>query len=113
MTNNFPGVGYKTQGVDFNYFQQFTITNTTFGGQSIDGYQPSDIIRFPTYSVIFINTGSTPVNYSFNGTTLHGIIGASGTPTGFLEFNNRVISLMWFSVSSGSGSIQVHAWGIR
>jgi hypothetical protein len=59
--NNFPGIGYKNQGIDFNFFQNLAVNWSTFGGNAADGYQPDMIIKFSTMGLIFsINgTGST------------------------------------------------------
>jgi len=115
MTNNFPGIGYKTQGRDYNFYQVANVSATTFGGGSVDGYQPDMIIRFSTTGVMFLNEGTGTVEFSFNGTTVHGEL-ASGTSTSALSFDNRVISLIWFRVKSGSSgpiAVSVQAWSIR
>lgn len=111
-TNNFPGVGYKTQGRDFNYYTKLAVSATTFGGSSVDGYQPDIIIKFPTYGLIFLNEGSGVVEYSFNGTTIHGELDSTKASSG-LSFDNRVVSLAWFRVKAGSTgpiNISIHAW---
>lgn len=118
-TNNFPGIGYTNFGFDHNYFQKFDISNTTFGGQSVDGYQPTDIIRFSTQYVILTNltlpaAGSKVVEYSFNGITVHGELDASsGSQTVKIEMPYRVVSKFWFRVKSGSSgpiTVSVQAW---
>lgn len=114
-TNNFPGIGYKTQGHDFNYFQKFAVMATTFGGESIDGYQPDAILTFSTQSVMFLNLGTGTVEYSFNGTTVHGELN-SANPSAGMVFDNRIISMIWFRVQSGSSGpieVSVRAWGLR
>ena len=118
-TNNFPNIGYKTHGKDFNFFQKVTVSAVTFGGGSVDGYQPDLLITFSTQGLIFNieGSGSNVVEYSFNGNTVHGELtqptaGARTT----LTFNNRVESLIWFRVKSGSTgpiTISVEAWSIR
>jgi len=120
MTNNFPGIGYTTYGRDWNFFQRLNVSATSFGGGSIDGYQPDMIITFTTQGVIFLNENATAsgkiVEYSFNGTTVHGELDVStGSLTKMLTFNNRVISKIWFRVKSGSSGpipISVQAWCI-
>ena len=57
-TNNFPGIGYTTLGRDFNFYQKLSVTAITYGGGSVDGYQPDMIITFPTQSVIMLNEGT-------------------------------------------------------
>jgi hypothetical protein len=114
-TNRFPSIGYKTRGPDFNFFEKTDVSATTFGGDSVDGYQPDMIIPFSTQSVIFINEGSGVVEYSLNGTTIHGELDSSGANSGFI-FDNRVVSLIWFRVKTGSIgpiTVSVQAWAVR
>lgn len=108
MTNNFPNIGYTTLGYDRNFFQKITVASGTFGGSSVDGYQPDMIITFSTYTVTFIlESGS--IEYSFNGNTVHGDM-TSSTPSASLTFQNRVISKIWFR---GTGTVRVEAWANR
>lgn len=125
-TNNYPGIGYKTQGLDFNYWSgALSISATTFGGGSVDGYQPDIIITCPTptRSVIFniqgaaSGTSGKVVEYSFNGQTVHGTLD-SNTNNGrsSLYFEDRVITLVWFRIQSGSTgplTVTVEAWSGR
>jgi hypothetical protein len=118
MTNNFPNIGRTTLGYGHNYFKKFTVTATSFGGGSVDGYQPDGIITFSTQYVIMINETATAdnkiVEYSFNGTTVHGELDcASGSQTVKLEMPYRVVSKIWFRVKSGSTgplTVSVQAW---
>jgi len=109
----------KTQGRDFNYFSKTAVNWTQFGAPDgytlADGYGPDLFITFSTQSVIFLNEGSGVVEYSFNGTTIHGELDST-KPSAGLSFDNRVICLVWFRVKSGSSgpiNVSVHAWGIR
>ena len=126
-TNNFPNIGKVTYGYSHNYFNKMAVNWTDFGANSVDGYQPDMIINLlePTYTVIFTNitaTSSTDgyasgsvLEYSFDGNTVHGELG-SNTNNFSLTFENRVISLIWFRVQSGSSgplTVSVQAWGIR
>lgn len=119
-TNNFPNVGFITQGRDFNFFQTESVTATVFGGNAVDGYQPDMVITFPTYGIILTNettTGTAIIEYSFNGTTVHGVLnGASTSLTRTMTFLNRQVSCIWFRLQSGSAgpiTVTVTAWGIR
>lgn len=118
MTNSFPNIGKVTFGKDHNYFKTLSISSTTFGGGTIDGYQPDMFITFSTQFVVFINT-TTPgtgkvLEYSFNGTTVHGELDAtSGSLSAKVEMPFRVVSKIWFRVKSGSTgpvSVSVQAW---
>lgn len=119
-TNNYPGIGYTTYGRDWNYFQKITVTTTTFGGDSVDGYQPTIIIPFMTQSVMFLNltasgTSGSVVEFSFNGTQVHGELDPKNASIG-LSFDNRVVSKVWFRVQAGSTgpiSVSVQAWSTR
>lgn len=118
MTNVFPGVGYVNFGKDHNFFQRASISATTFGGASTDGYQPDMFITFSTQFVVIINTTTAAVNkvleYSFNGTTVHGELDvASGSQTVKIEMPFRVVSKIWFRIKSGSSgplTVTVQAW---
>lgn len=118
-TNNFPNIGYTTYGRDWNFFQKLDVTATTFGGGSVDGYQPDMIITFTTQGVVMMNENATAaskiVEYSFNGKTVHGELDASGNAAKSFTFNNRIVSKMWFRLKAGSTgpiTISVQAWGI-
>lgn len=107
----------KTQGRDFNFFQRTTVTWAQFGAPdgytTVDGYGPDLVITFPTYGVIFTHESGDPVEYSFNGTTVHGDLTAN-TDRDQLVFENRPMSLIWFRLKSGStATISVEAWGTR
>lgn len=115
VTNNFPGVKYISIGKDYNFFQSASISATTFGGGSVDGYQPDMLITFSTHGVMFTNeTAGQVVEYSFNGRTVHGQLdGATTSTTRSLTFQNRAVSLIWFRLKSGSAgpaTVTVTAW---
>lgn len=117
----FPGIK-KTHGKDYNYFKSMSVTWTQFGAPDgytlADGYGPDQIITFPTYGVIFTNESTAQVvEYSFNGTTVHGQLdGTATSTTRIMTFLNRPISLIWFRLKSGSAgpaTVTVTAWGTR
>jgi hypothetical protein len=116
----FPGIK-KGHGQDFNYFKKSNVNWAQFGAPDgytlADGYGPDQVITFPTYGVIFNTEGTSTntVEYSFNGTTVHGEL-VPGTNRTTLTFLNRPICLIWFRVKSGSTGpipVSVEAWGIR
>ena len=114
-TNNYPNIGYKNVGRDFNFYQIVSVNTSTFGGGSTDGYQPDIVITFPTRNVTFISYGSTTnntVEYSFNGNTVHGDLKPT-TPSASLEFDNRTVTTVWFRLKAGSSGpvdIRIEAW---
>jgi hypothetical protein len=112
----------KTQGRDFNYWSSTAVSWTQFGAPdgytTTDGYGPDLVITFPTYGLIFTNeTTGQVVEYSFNGTTVHGVLdGTATSTTRVVTFLNRQQSLIWFRLKSGSAgpaTITVTAWGTR
>lgn len=117
-TNNYPNIGKKNFGRDFNFYQKFEVVAADFGSESTGGEQPDTIITFPTQSIMFLNeeTGAGKiVEYSFNGNHVHGELNPE-LPSRGLTFDNRVASTIWFRVKSGSSgpiTIRVDAWGTR
>lgn len=111
----FAGIPKKTQGLDFNYFIKTAVNWSTFGGGASDGIGPDQIITFNTQAALFLNEGTGVVEYSFNGNTVHGELDSTNVTKG-LAFDNRVISLIWFRVKTGSTgpiTVSVQAWSIR
>ncbi len=97
------------RGTDFNYFKKLEVTWTAFN-------TVSDVtIAFPTSSVILMNEetgGTSVVEYSFNGNTVHGELDPT-VPSRTMTFPNRPIHAIWFRVKSGSsGAIttRIDAW---
>ena len=95
-------------GRDHNFFANVTPTVAVGSPFNTDA---DVVITFSTTAVTFtIASGTTPVQYSFNGNTIHGDMGGpSGGITGIttLTFQNRVISKIWFK---GAVPIRVEAW---
>ena len=110
-TNNFPGVGRKT-GNDYNFFEKKDVIATTFGGDTVDGYQPDMIIKFASNSLMLANEGSGVIEYSFNGYTVHGELDSAKSSSA-ISFDNRIASRIWFRIKSGSSGpimVRVDAW---
>lgn len=105
-----PGVGAVpgpvTLGKDFNYFEKIVVTDTAFPTV------PQGVIRFrgPQHLTFILETG-TSVEYSFNGTTVHGDMTAA-TSSEQLDFLTRPNKKIWFRVPSGSATVRVEAWHI-
>ncbi len=94
----------KTQGKDYNFFTKITVTDTSFPTNSQVTIPFSGQTGFS-----LVNEGSVKIEYSFNGSTLHGDL-TPGTPTAAIIFDNRRISAIWFRASSSS-IVRVEAWG--
>lgn len=113
----------KNFGRDHDYYKSLVVSWTQFGAPDgytlADGYGPDQIITFSTQGIMFTNeTNGSVVEYSFNGTTVHGVLDGTNTPivsaTRSVMFNNRVVSLIWFRLKSGgAGTITTTAWGTR
>lgn len=93
----------NTTGFDNNFFKKVTVTNTTFPADS----QITINIR-GQFSFSLVNEGNAVVEYSFNGSTVHGDM-TPGTPTAAIFFDNRKISAIWFRAPS-SCVVRVEAW---
>lgn len=92
-----------TDGVDFNRFIEATVTGAVF---------PTDadallLIRGPSISFYMKNTGGDPVEYSFNGNTVHGRLAAGAER--FFPF--RRVSKIWLR-SAGPAVVEIEAWAV-
>jgi len=114
MTNTFPGIGYTNYGRNYNFFQKITVTATSFGGNTATGAEPDLIITFPTQGLLLLNEDpNNIVQVSFNGITVDDELNPS-LPSKGIAYDNRVVSKIWFRMSSGSSAIvSIRAWGIR
>ncbi|MDP2696409.1 MAG: hypothetical protein Q8O87_04165 [bacterium] len=97
-------LGHITQGKDTNFFQKVTINSAAFKS-NCDIY----INIRGTCSFTMINEGLGTIEYSFNGSTLHGDM-IPGTPTEALFFDNRVVSKIWFRTAAGPNIVRIEAW---
>lgn len=101
-------------GQTFSYFKKITVSDTGFGSSSSsDGYRPPVQFPFVCQGFSLMNeTTTTSVDVSFNGFDIHDQLN-SALSTGFVQYDNRVVSKIWFKIASGSATITVRAWGIR
>ena len=104
----------KHQGRDFNYFTKITITSSSFGGTSGDGYSPDVIIPFSTQGFMLLNEDTAAVvEVSFNGNTVHDELNPT-LPSRGVIYDNRVNSLIWLRLKSGSSAVvSIRAWALR
>lgn len=99
-------LGPITQGFDFNFFKKVTIINATFNSQADVVFN----IKYLSSFTLMDETSSTVVEYSFNGTTLHGEMDSSKDSKTLL-FDNRRVTGIWFRMKSGASAvIRVEAW---
>lgn len=117
-TDNYHGIGYNTKGKDHNIYKKFTVSATTFGGDSVSGEQPDYIANCVIQSFMMLNesTLSTEVvEYSFNGNTVHGELDPT-LASKAIAFDNRSFDKIWFRVKAGSTgpvTIRLDAWGSK
>lgn len=90
-------------GRDYNFFNKLAVSAGSFNTNA------DLIIKFPTYTVTFFLESGGPLQYSFNGTDIHGDM-TTGQASASLTFQNRPITKIWFK---GTGTVRVEAWGIR
>jgi len=88
----------------WNYFDVVTV----------DGYDfpvvPQANFSFLSTAISFLNRSSYVIEYSFDGTTLHGDLNPSDSSSGVM-CDNRVESKVWFRAVDGYGDVRVEAWG--
>lgn len=95
----------KIEGKDFNYFRKITVSGASF---------PTDAdVVIPIrgrVSLTLNNEGSGVVEYSFNGTNLHGDM-TPGEGSENLKFEDRQVAFIWLRLKSGAASsIRIEAW---
>jgi hypothetical protein len=102
-------LGPTTQGHDYNFFAKPTITDTSFPSS------PQVMINLATHVQGFsiAVTDGYAIEYSFNGTTLHGdLVPAEGTSS--VQFNNRPVSKIFFrALGADPVTVRVEAWAVR
>ena len=118
----YPRYTLKTRGPSHNYFTKTAVNWSQFGapdGYTVaDGYGADQFIPFSTYGIIFHTEGSGGTNiveYSFDGTNVHGELIPSTSRT-TITFLNRVASMIWFRLKTGASgpiTVSVEAWAIR
>lgn len=89
----------ETRGKDFNYFKTVTVS-----GLSDFATDPHVLTTFRgARRMMFVCPSGTNVEYSFNGTTVHGRISADQ----IFNFDGRNEDKIWFR---GTGVVDVHCW---
>lgn len=87
----------------FNYFQVI----------AADGYafpdEPQAVFGFNSQGFMFLNRGTHVVQYSFDGSTVHGDLNPADVSKG-MSFDNRCECKVWFRGLDGYGTVRVEAW---
>lgn len=80
---------------------------------SVDGYSfpdtPQIDFNFISQGFSFLNRGSKILQYSFDGSTIHGDLNPNDASAG-LTFDSRSECKVWFKGSDGYGIVRVEAW---
>lgn len=87
----------------FNYFKVITV----------DGYafptEPQAVFGFNSQGFMFLNRGAHVIQYSFDGSNLHGDSNPADVSKG-LTFDGRNECKVWFRGLDGYGPVRVEAW---
>lgn len=80
---------------------------------SVDGYDfptsPQVNFDFISQGFLFLNRGDHTIEYSFDGTNLHGDLNPSDASSG-LVFDDRFENKVWFRALDGYADVRVEAW---
>lgn len=90
----------------FNYFHELTIDDYDFPTR------PQAIFGFNSQGFSFLNEGNYIIEYSFDGSTLHGNLDPTNSSVGFV-WDDRTENKVFFRSIDGYGSVRVEAWGSR
>lgn len=88
----------------WNYFKVVTVSEAAFPET------PQVNFHFLSQGFAFLNRGANVVQYSFDGTTIHGDLNP-GDGSISMSFDNRNECKVWFRQVGGSSDVRVEAWG--
>ena len=88
----------------FNFFEVVTVDGYDFPAE------PQVRFNFIAQGISLLNRGTKILEYSFDGTTLHGDLNSTDASAG-LTFDGRQESVIFFRGSDGYGDVRVEAWG--
>jgi autotransporter translocation and assembly factor TamB len=94
---------------DFNKFSRITIDGYAFPA---DPHVNFDFRHSNLSFSLVLESGTGIVEYSFNGTTLHGDL-QIGTPTEAIFFDNRPISKIWLRAKNAGAFgaiVRIEGW---
>jgi hypothetical protein len=106
------GIKKITYGKDYNHFEKVTVAiapGVDFSATS-DATFPFNRSSQMTFCLLLDGYGT--VEYSFNGTHVHGEL-IAGTPSEAIFFDNRVVSGIWFragTIDAIGSTIRVEGW---
>lgn len=89
----------ETRGKDFNFYEEIAVTAGAFATDP----DAISLFRGPRSMMLVCTAGD--VEYSFNGTTVHGKISADQIFNFGLRNEDKVFL-------QGSGTIQIHMWRV-
>lgn len=94
-----------TLGKDYNYFGRIAVSSASFNNDA------DAIFAFNgNSSFSLINEGTGTIEYSFNGSTVHGDL-VPNTPSAGLGFNRRGQAKVWFRLKSGAiSNVRIEAF---
>ena len=87
----------------YNYFSVITVDGYSFPTNSQVNFD------FVAQGISFLNRGTHTIQYSFDGTTLHGDLNPSDASKG-LVFDSRYENRVWFRGLDGYGDVRVESW---
>lgn len=88
----------------WNFFEAVTVDVAVFPDT------PQVNFEFLSQGFSFLNRGANVIEYSFDGSTVHGDLDPGDASAG-LTFDSRVESKVWFRYVGGSSVVRVEAWG--
>lgn len=91
-------------GSRYNYFEVVTVDVAAFPTD------PQSDFGFFAQGFSFVNRGAAVIEYSFDGTNVHGDLNNTDESVERL-FVSRMECKVWFRVSAGSHDVRVEAWG--
>lgn len=87
-----------------NHFQKVQVSETEFPATPQVGFDMRGVISFT-----MDNEGDGVVEYSFDGSTVHGDM-TPGEASASLKFTDRTAFFIWFKVASGTQTVRVEGW---
>lgn len=88
----------------YNYFSVLAVANVAFPDE------PQAVFGFLGEGFAFLNRGAAVIEYSFDGTTVHGDLNPADSSKS-MQFDGRVEDKVWFRAPMGPSTVRVEAWG--